>query len=247
MSEARDPGDGGKRRDRRIQWGLLLTFLWLGTAVLYVATQMGWAGFLRQPLGDMGDFLDGAFAPLAFLWLVLGLFLQQRELMENNRAIQRQYEIMQRTAEHAEVQARAVSANELHARQDTLMEVTRMVTQQLEVIASLLYFSSQGSVGSGVVSDEEMDNLYARLGLGESSLFSRRMLLLRFQQDQETDARDLFYGTGIRRQHCEDFIRSFERLLASAKDCDPDGMIVDALRGSAQGRLYRIMSEFRGA
>ncbi len=87
MAEARDPGDHGTRRDRRIQWGLMLTFLWLGTAVLYVATQIGWAGFLRQPLGDMGDFLDGAFAPLAFLWLVLGLFLQQRELMENNRAI----------------------------------------------------------------------------------------------------------------------------------------------------------------
>lgn len=247
MAEARDLDDHGARRDRRIQWGLMLTFLWLGTAVLYIATQMGWTGFLRQPLGDMGDFLDGAFAPLAFLWLVLGLFLQQRELMENNRAIRRQYEIMQRTAEHAEVQAKAISANELHARQDTLMEVTRMVTQQLEVIASLLYFSSQGSVGSGVVSDEEMDDLYGRLGLGESSLFSRRLLLLLFQQDQEADARDLLYGTEIRRRHSEDFIRSFERLLASAKGCDPDGMIVDALHGSAQGRLYRMMSEYRGS
>jgi len=245
MAEVRLPGDEGAQRDRRIQWGLLLTFLWLGTAVLYVATQMGWAGFLRQPLGDMGDFLDGAFAPLAFLWLVLGLFLQQRELMENNKAIRRQYEIMQRTAEHAEVQARAVAANELHARQDTLMEVTRMVTQQLEVIASLLYFSSQGSVGSGAVTDEEMDALYTRLGLGESSLFSRRLIMMRFLQDEESDPRELFYGTEIRRQHCQDFIRSFERLLKSAEGCDPDGMIVDALLGSAQGRLYRIMCEYR--
>jgi hypothetical protein len=95
------------------------------------------------------------------------------------------------------------------------------------------------------VSDEEMDALYSRLGLGESSLFSRRMILLRYLQEEEADARDLFYGTEIRRHHCEDFIRCFERLLKSAEGCDPDGMIVDALRGSAQGRLYRIMREFR--
>jgi len=113
------------------------------------------------------------------------------------------------------------------------------------VIASLLYMSSQGSVGSGAVTDDEMDAMYSRFGLGESSLFSRRMIILRFEQDQEADARDLFYGTDIRRRHCEDYLRSFERLLASAKGCDPDGMIVDALHGSAQGRLYRIMCEMR--
>ncbi len=77
------------RRDRQVQVGLVLTAIWLGAGVLYVAVSMGWTAFLRLPLGDLGDFLDGAFAPLAFLWLVLGLFLQQRELAANNFAIQR--------------------------------------------------------------------------------------------------------------------------------------------------------------
>ena len=166
------------RRDRQIQLGLVLTALWLGAGVLYVALSMGWTAFLRLPLGDLGDFLDGAFAPLAFLWLVLGLFLQQRELAANNVAIQRQFEIMQRTAEHAEIQTRAIAANELHARQDTFIDVAQLVMNQLEVIAGMLYISSQGTIGDGVVSDEEIDLMFTRLSSGEATVFSRRMILL---------------------------------------------------------------------
>ena len=39
----------------------------------------------------MGRFLEGTFAPLAFLWLVMGYFLQQKELSENTTAIQQQH------------------------------------------------------------------------------------------------------------------------------------------------------------
>lgn len=232
-------------RNTQVQVGLVLTALWLGAGLFYTAATMGWSGFLRLPLGELGDFLDGAFAPLAFLWLVLGLFLQQRELATNNRAIQRQFEIMQRTAEHAEIQTRAIAANELHARQDTFIDVAKLVANQLEVIAGMLFLSSQGSIGDGVVSDEEIDAMFARLSSGESSVFSRRMIMMRFKVDEPRDAWLLFYGTPIRTQHCENYIRSFERLLRSAVACDSDGMIVEALHGSAQGRLHRVMCEMR--
>ncbi|MCC6642906.1 MAG: hypothetical protein IT386_17230 [Deltaproteobacteria bacterium] len=225
--------------------GLLLTALWLGGGAFYLGAGMGWRAFFDQPLGEMGDFLDGAFAPLAFLWLVLGLFMQQRELAENNRAIQQQYEIMQRTAENAEIQTRAIAANELHARQDTFMDLVRLVGIQLEVIAGMLYLSSQGSAGDGIVSDDEMDTLWGRLGSGEISIFSRRLIGLRFGSATPSQKWALFYGTPIRTRHCETFIHSFERLARTANDCDPDGMITDALHGNAQGRLYRVMCELR--
>lgn len=205
-------------RNTHVQVGLALTALWLGAGLFYTAATMGWSGFLRPPLGDLGDFLDGAFAPLAFLWLVLGLFLQQRELVTNNRAIQRQFEIMQRTAEHAEIQTRAIAANELHARQDTFIDVAKLVASQLEVIAGMLFMSSQGSIGDGVVSDEEIDAMFSRLSSGESSVFSRRMIPMRYELAESRDAWPLFYGTPIRKQHCETYIRSFERLLRSAAD-----------------------------
>jgi hypothetical protein len=246
MANDLDLKDLTSKRDRQIQLGLFLTALWLGAGLLYIVTSLGWTAFSRMPLGDLGDFLGGAFAPLAFLWLVLGLFLQQRELAANNLAIQRQFEIMQRTAEHAEIQTRAIAANELHARQDTFMGVAQMVTHQLEVIAGMLFLSSQASTpGDGAVSDEEVDMLFARLASGESSVFSRRMILLHVRLGNSPDGWALFYGTPIRRQHCANYTLSFERLLRSAAACDPDGMIQDALHGNAQGRLYRVMCELR--
>jgi hypothetical protein len=245
MANERNPASLAAQRDRQVRLGLMLTALWLVAGVLYVAVSMGWAAFLRLPLGDLGDFLDGAFAPLAFLWLVLGLFLQQRELAANNVAIQRQFEVMQRTAEHAEIQTRAIAANELHARQDTFIDVAQMVMNQLEVIAGMLFISSQGTIGDGVVSDEEVDLMFARLSSGESSVFSRRLILLHVRLADSRDGWDLFYGTPIRKQHCESYIHSFDRLLRSAAGCDPEGMIVDALHGNAQGRLYRVMCTLR--
>ena len=230
--------------DRRTVFGVALTFVWVAVGAIYVGQGLGWSRFFEQPLGEMGDFLDGAFAPLAFLWLVLGLFIQQRELSANNRAIQRQHEIMLRTAESSEIQTRAIAANELHARRDTFIDVAQLVGNQLEVIAGLLFLSSQGFVGDGVVSDEEMDQLWGRTASGEGSVFSRRLLLLRVNSDP-VPGWALFWGTPIRTRHCQSFIHSFERLLRAAEGCDPDGMIRDAVYGNAQGRLYTMMCDLR--
>jgi len=240
-------GEAGESRPRdwRVWAGIGLTLGWLTLGFLYIEFTIGWDQFFHQSLGDFGQFVEGAFAPLAFLWLVLGLSLQQSELAENNRAIQRQYALMLRQAEHAEVQTRAIAANEQHARQDTFIELAEMVGRQLDTIAGFLYMSSQGSVGDGIVSDEEMDALWSRLSTGEQTIFCRRMINLRFSVGDERAARDLFWGTPIRARHSENFTLSFERLLRAAEDCDPEGMIVDALRGGAQGRVYRIIQELR--
>jgi hypothetical protein len=230
--------------DRRTVFGVALTFLWVTVGAVYIGRGLGWDRFFDQPLGEMGDFLDGAFAPLAFLWLVLGLFIQQRELSRNNEAIQRQHDIMLRTAESAEIQTRAIAANELHARQDTFIDLAQLVGNQLEVIAGMLFLSSQGFVGEGVVGEDEMDQLWARMASGEGGVFSRRLLLLRVNREP-VPGWQLFWGTPIRTRHCEAFIHSFERLLRAAETCDPDRMIRDAVCGNAQGRLYTMMCGLR--
>ena len=242
---AAQPAESG--RDGRLWFGIALTLVWLTLGFVYIDLNVGWRQFHAQSLADMGQFVQGVFAPLAFLWLVLGLSFQQSELSANNRAIQRQYELMQKAAEHAEVQTQAIAANELHARQDTFIELAKLVGDQLEVIAGLLYLSSQGPAGDGVVPEPELDALWARMSSGESSIFSRRLIGLRFRSTGATEARPFFWGTPIRTRHSENFILSFERLLRAAADCDPDGMIVDALVGNAQGRVYQIMQNLRGS
>jgi len=42
---------------------------------------------VQLPTADIGSFLEGAFAPLAFLWLVIGHFMQQREIASPTKAI----------------------------------------------------------------------------------------------------------------------------------------------------------------
>ena len=56
--------------------GLSLTTIWLITGFMYVSNSVGRTGFVNLPVEEVGSFLEGAFAPLAFLWLVIGYFLQ---------------------------------------------------------------------------------------------------------------------------------------------------------------------------
>ena len=126
-SETQVVRNDGVGRDWRVWFGISATLFWLWLGVLYIHSNVGWGELVSQPADALGSFLEGAFAPLAFLWLVLGFFLQQRELRHNNRAIGLQYEQMRRTAENAEIQSRAISANELHQRQETLLLVADRV------------------------------------------------------------------------------------------------------------------------
>ncbi len=48
---------------------------------------------------EVGDFLSGAFAPLAFLWLVLGFFQQGKELRNSSEALQMQGRELQQSVE----------------------------------------------------------------------------------------------------------------------------------------------------
>jgi hypothetical protein len=246
MREASAEPAGERRpRDWRIYLGLAATVGWLVLGVAYIQNGVGWQGFAQRPAAEIGEFLDGAFAPLAFLWLVLGLFLQQSELVENNRAIGRQYEVMQHAAEQAEIQARAIAANELHARQDTFIELAKLVSAQLEVIAGMLFLSSQGPAADGPVPQQEIDELWSRSASGEAELFARRLIGLRFSLAEPLESWALFWSTPIRTRHSETFIASFERLLRAGDGCDPDGMIVDALNGTAKGFLHRLMLELK--
>ena len=87
--------------DWRIWLGLSLTIGWLALGATYISTTIGWDNFSSLPAAELGSFLEGAFAPLAFLWLVIGYFLQQKELEQNTDALLAQAEEIQRSAEQA--------------------------------------------------------------------------------------------------------------------------------------------------
>ena len=180
-------------------------------------------------------------AALTLLWLVLGLFLQQSEIAGNSAALRLQSEALRKSAEQAEIQSRAIQANELHARQDTFVDLSRLVTRQLGVTAGFRFISSQGAGVGGTVTVEQMRGMWDQFGSGDDQAFMRALLSLRFTLP-EREAFELYFGTPIRTRHCETYLRAFERLLRVAEGCDPDGMIRDALLGDASGRVYHSMS-----
>jgi hypothetical protein len=222
--------------DWRLHFSLGLTIAWLLLGLTYISSVIGWTDFARQNAPSLGSFLEGAFAPLAFLWLVVGFFLQQKQLSENTRTIQMQLTEMRRTAAQAEIQSRAIAADELHSRQDTFLRVSEIVNEQLGNIGGYIVSSYMDAGG-------DMVDLWTRLAQGHSGVFGLRILYWCYLSDVSPP--ELFYGTEIRTGHTERFIAAFERLEASAAKCDPDGIISEAIRDSTHGRIYRFMIESR--
>jgi len=221
-------------RDWRIWLGLVITIGWIGGGIWYLSHISETTPTQNFSLDAVGSFLEGAFAPLAFLWLVIGLFIQQQELANNTEALRK-------TSEQSEMQTQAIAATEMNARQETFFKIKENVFRQLGGIAGMLYASSKGPPGDGQMSLEEMDENFAQVARGDSELFARKFLTITFLDDGEPES--LFYGTEIRSRHCANFMNTFERLCRLAKNCDVDGIIEDSLMQNAFGLLYRRMQQ----
>ncbi|MCZ6616609.1 MAG: hypothetical protein O7E57_00645 [Gammaproteobacteria bacterium] len=229
-----------KALDWRIRLGLTLTVGWLLLGVSYISATIGWRNFGSLPAAELGSFLEGAFAPLAFLWLVVGYFLQQKELEQNTNALLAQAQEIQRSAEQAVIQSEKMAQSEIHARQTTFLQIVNTVYAQLGSITGLLFISSQGATGEGRVSPQEMSQLFSMLSAQDTETFSRRLVETHLQIADPDEKYALFYGTEVRARHSNNFLFSFERLMRRAQEVDPDDMIRDSILASAHGFVYRI-------
>jgi hypothetical protein len=219
--------------DWRVWLGLGLTFIWLALGYGYVEISVGWDQFRHLSADQLGNFLEGAFAPLAFLWLVIGYFLQQRELAQNT-------EVLRMSVQQAEIQSEKMAANEMHARQETFLRISQRVQAQLGTVAGFLFISSQAAGNDGSVSPEEQSRLWGQMSMGDPEIYARRILETSFRMGNDEDRFRLFYGSPVRARHSNTFIYTFSRLMARAKEVDPDGMICDALNSTSHGLVYQL-------
>ncbi len=231
------------RFDWRIWLGLVLTFAWLALGAAYVSAHIGWGRVSSLDAATLGNFLEGAFAPLAFLWLVIGYFLQRKELEQNTEALRTQSLEIQRSADQAIIQSERMVASERHAHQEAFLRLSDTVGNQLGAIAGLLFVSSQGAAADGAVSDEEISKLFATASAQDPEIFSRRLVELNLGESDSGKQFDLFYGTEVRARHTNNFIYTFERLLARAKEVDRDNILRDALMANGHGFAYRRMKQ----
>ena len=220
--------------DWRIILGLSITAVWIGGGVVYLSAVVGWSNFLDLPTADIGNFFEGAFAPLAFLWLVIGHFMQQKEITANTRAIT--------------MQERSTRRLELHSRRDSYFKLLNLVQDQLGSIAAFQFISAFGPTGNNQVSYEEFSQMRSEASTGDPSLFVRRMVAASAEHRNHPEAlNELLYGTAIRQRHSENFKRIFSRLVEAAEAVDSDDMVREALiEGSAFGIFYRILRHASG-
>lgn len=220
--------------DWRILLGLAITSVWIGGGLVYLSTVVGWSNFLALPTADIGSFFEGAFAPLAFLWLVIGHFMQQKEITANTRAVS--------------MQERSTARLEMHSRRDSYFKLLNLVQEQLGNIAAFHYVSVFGPTGSNEIDMEEFSNLRSEASTGDHALFVRKLIsaCAALREDPE-GLRDLLYGTEIRSRHSENFKRTFGRILDAAESVDSDEMLREALLdGSAAGIYFRILRHVSG-
>lgn len=220
--------------DWRVAFGLGVSLTWISAGMFYLVVVVGLDNFIHLPTADIGSFLEGAFAPLAFLWLVIGHFMQQKEITANTRAIGLQ-----------EASARRL---EVHSQRDSYFKLHELVQEQLGAIAGFHYMSIAGPTGSGKISGDEFSEQRSHASNGDSSWFIRKMIAEAVENRENLDTlRELFYGTEIRTRHSNNFTRTFRKLLNNAEAVDTDEMVADALlNGSAAGILYRIIQHVQG-
>ena len=77
--------------------GLVITTVYV--VVLYLLIKDRLPTLFEISLNELGDFLAGAFGPLAIFWLILGFFQQGKELNQNTRALELQAEELRRSVE----------------------------------------------------------------------------------------------------------------------------------------------------
>ena len=221
--------------DWRILFGIGLTFVWITAGAVFLLSGNS-TSLSDIPMQDLGGFLEGAFAPLAFLWLVIGLFIQQKELADNT-------EVLRRTSIQSEKQTQAIAATELNARQETFFKIAENVKRQLGMISGMLFVSSMGVTEGSKVAPEKLSEYWNVLASGDYEIFSRQFLAL--SSDDFGGYEQLFYGTEIRQKHADHFCHTFARLMRLARNCDTDDIISDSLAHTGHGLIYNIMQRTR--
>lgn len=103
-------------KDNRFLFGLIATLAWLcfGGYMMYSKP-------FPVDLNLWGDFFAGFFAPLAFLWLVLGYLQQGEELQQSTEALRLQAEELKNSVEQ-QSQLVAVSREQMRQEYEALVE-----------------------------------------------------------------------------------------------------------------------------
>lgn len=108
----------------RTKLALGLTIFYLYCFVIVISIRL--AELISLPLNELGDFLAGAFGPLALAWLVFGYFQQGDELKQGTEALLMQAQELRESVEQqsAMVASQRASLNNYERSLEPLLKMT---------------------------------------------------------------------------------------------------------------------------
>ncbi len=139
---------------RRQEWHLRqhITEVGAGLSLVYMAGMLaltwGRIGTLgSMPLNEVGDFLAGAFGPVAFLWLVLGFLQQGDELRQGTEALKLQATELKNSVEQQTIMAGV--ATEQREERRAALETERARREREIKVKFSIKTGSSGLTGQG--------------------------------------------------------------------------------------------------
>lgn len=226
----------------RAKWNLKLigivgTVAWL--VVVAILAFGSWPS-IGLDLNEIGDFLAGAFAPLAFFWFVLAFWQQSNELALQRQELELQREELKlqrketaRLADEAHRQGDAISANELHARRDTFYRLADFFERELN------HFLAQ--LVSPLIGHVREEDVWNKHSLGDSFIIAK--VADSGLSVNNAERINTCFSTEPRRSQARRYCLVFRRILDEAAKLDDDGLVRKEYEWSLFGEVYSCFCE----
>lgn len=134
--------------ERKLEfWGALGTACYL--LIIAIVVGLKFDDFTSLKLNELGDFLAGAFGPVAFLWLVLGFLQQGRELKLSTDALRLQAKELKNSVEQQSIMASA-AMQQIEAQQVALELQRREIEDSISPTFRFIQGSRSGG-GTGLI------------------------------------------------------------------------------------------------
>ncbi|NKD54591.1 MULTISPECIES: hypothetical protein [unclassified Haematospirillum] len=213
----------------------LLTSLWLGGAVLYIGSLVGWDSLMLLPPSDMAVLVAGTFGPVVALWLLVGFINMAASGHRQEHVLNTLAQQSRHTSDHVEAQVRTLLQMQADSRRQAAVEGMELALRDLNAHASLL------AERLGMVSTAEAETLWGRTVSGDVWAFAQAFLVRAAAYPEFAGMlaeRALGDPVSVQALHC--FIRRCEALRHEVQQHDLHPLFGQVIEEGPLARLHTL-------
>lgn len=214
------------------------TSIWLGGAIVYISSALGWGALLALPPSDLALVVTGTFGPLAALWLVVA-FVQQGFLAHRHeRILGLMLAQHRRASDQIEAQVRTLIQMQGESRRRSVIDGMDLILKDLNGQASVL------AERLGMVTPDEADTLWARTVSGDVWAFAYAFLTRAAAYPEFPDLlAERLAADDISSAALQIYLRRYDHLLESFKANDADRLAREVLEDGPLARLHSLFGD----